>query len=346
MSLKPLIEKFSRNYSCVVTVFTKSGKKRADEFFKTNTEVFYFPFDKKRELEKIIKNSKAVILAESELWPNLLEISFRYKKKIFLVNGRISKKSTYFYKNFFKDIKKYLQGFKLLFLQDKKYREYFLKLGIPEEKIIVLRNLKYDSIERDVEPLFEKKDFIITFGSVRRDEVNIFINVIEKILTIKNNLKIIIAPRHLINTGYIESKLKEKGIKYEKRSETPSPSGKVFILDTLGELIRVWKISDIGVVGGTFGNHGGHNLAEPASFRIPVIFGESTENVEEVARELVKRKGGIRVRTEEELLKAIENLIKDDNLRKKFGENAGKTIDLLRGSSDIIYREISKFLRA
>lgn len=345
MSLKPLVEKFSKDYNCVITVFTKSGKKRADEFFKDNSYVFYFPFDKEKELEKIIKKSKAVILGESEFWPNLLEISFKNNKRVFLVNGRISKKSVYFYNFFFKDIKKYIKRFEILFLQDKRYKNFFKSLGVPEGKIIVLRNLKYDSIKRDVEPLFEKKDFIITFGSVRRDEVNIFINVIEKILHEKKDVKVVIAPRHLINTGYIESKLKEKGIEYEKRSNNSFPSKKVFILDTLGELIRIWKISDIGIVGGTFANHGGHNIAEPASFGVPVIFGKSIHNIEEVARELIKNGGGVNVKNEEELLRAIKNFMENETLRKKAGENAQKTIDLLKGSSEVIYRKIKEIIK-
>lgn len=343
MSLKPLVEKFSQDYPCIVTVFTKPGKKRAEEFFRGKALIYYFPWDKKYEIEKLLRKAKFVILAESELWPNLLETAFKHKKKIFLVNGKISKQSFYFYNNIFKDIKKYIGAFEFAFLQDKKYEKFYKILGIPEQRIITLKNLKYDSIKKDVEPLFEKKDFIVTFGSVRRDEVNIFIDVIEKILNKDKNLKIIIAPRHLINTGFIESKLKDRGIEYEKRSEKGVPSKRVFILDTIGELIRVWRITDVAIVGGTFGNHGGHNLAEPASLGVPVVFGNSVHNVEEVANKLIKKRGGVKVEGEE-LFNTLEKLIRDDVTRENMGRNAGKTIESLKGSSETIYNKIKEIV--
>ncbi len=343
MSLRPLVEKFYKEYKCIIGVFTKGGKKRAENVFKDKAYVIYFPFDKKKEVEKIVKNARAIIIAESEFWPNLLDISIKNKKKIFLVNGKISKRSFYFYNFLFKDIKKYLRNFEFLFLQDKKYEKFFKLLGVSEKKILVLRNLKYD-INYETTPLGNKNGFIITFGSIRRDEIDIVINVIEKILNKKEDLKIVIAPRHLINTYLIEIKLKEKGIEYEKRSEVPFPNKKVFILDTLGDLIHVWKISDIAIVGGTFGNHGGHNLSEPAFFGIPVIFGRSIENVKEVANALLKNKGGYKIKDEMEFEEVLERLIFDENERKKAGENAKRAIISLSGSSNIVYEKIKNLL--
>lgn len=342
-SLKPLVEKFYKDYKCIVGVFTKGGKKKAESIFKNKAYVIYFPFDKRKEVEKIVKGAKAIIIAESEFWPNLLDISIKNKKKIFLVNGRISKRSFYFYNFIFKDIKKYLRNFEVLFLQNKVYEKFFKLLGIPSNKIEVVKNLKYD-INYEAEPLWDKNGFIITFGSIRRNEIDIVINVIEKILNKREDLRIVIAPRHLINTYFIELKLKEKGIEYEKRSEVPFPNKKIFILDTLGELINVWKISDIAVVGGTFGNHGGHNLSEPAFFGIPVIFGESIENVKEVANTLLKNKGGYKVKNEKEFEEILSMLIFDENERKKAGENAKRAIFSLSGSSNIIYEKIKGLL--
>ncbi|MEO0276404.1 MAG: glycosyltransferase, partial [candidate division WOR-3 bacterium] len=134
------------------------------------------------------------------------------------------------------------------------------------------------------------------------------------------------------------------GIEYEKRSEVPFPNKKVFILDTLGDLIHVWKISDIAIVGGTFGNHGGHNLSEPAFFGIPVIFGRSIENVKEVANALLKNKGGYKIKDEMEFEEVLERLIFDENERKKAGENAKRAIISLSGSSNIVYKKIKNLL--
>lgn len=343
MSLKPLVEKFYKDYKCVIGVFTKGGKKKAESIFKDKAYIIYFPFDKRKEIEKMVRDAKAIIIAESEFWPNLLDISIKNKKKIFLVNGKISKRSFYFYNFIFKDIKKYLRNFDFLFLQNKEYEKFFKSLGIPSNKIKVLKNLKHD-IDYETSPLWNKNGFIITFGSIRRDEVDTVINVIEKILNKREDLKIVIAPRHLINTYLIELKLKEKGIEYEKRSEVPFPNKKVFVLDTLGELLNVWKISDIAIVGGTFGNHGGHNLSEPAFFGVPVIFGESIENVKEVAKILLKNKGGYKIKNEREFEEVLIKLIFDENERKKAGENAKKVIFSLRGSSNIIYKKIKSLL--
>ncbi len=343
MSLKPIVEKFCRDYKCLISVFTKGGKKRAEKIFKDKAPVIFFPFDKKKEIEKIVKYARAIIIAESEFWPNLLDISIKNKKKVFLVNGKISKRSFYFYNFLFKDIKKYLRNFETLFLQSKEYERFFKLLGVPSKKIKVLKNLKYD-IDYETQPLWDKNGFIITFGSIRRDEIDTVINLTQKILNKREDLKIVIAPRHLINTYLVELKLKERGIEYEKRSEVPFPSKKVFILDTLGELINVWKITDIAIVGGTFKNHGGHNLSEPAFFGIPVIFGESIENVKEIADALLKNKGGYKIRNEKEFEEILTRLIFDEGERKKIGKNAKRAILSLSGSSNIIYEKIKSII--
>jgi len=343
MSLKGLIDYFCKDYLCVLTTFTKAGRKRAENIFKEKIKIFYFPFDKKKEIEKIVKKAKAIIIAECELWPNLIETALKNKKKIFLVNGKISKRSFFFYNFIFKEIKKFLRNFEIIFLQEKKYEIFFKKLGVPSNKIFVLRNLKYDALE-DVKEVWEKNGFTITFGSIRSNEIDIVINVIQKILNKREDLKIVICPRHLINTKIIEFKLKEKGIEYERRSKSYFPTKKVFILDTLGELLNVWKISDIGIVGGTFGKHGGHNLAEPAFFGIPVIFGESIQNVKEVGNILLKNGGGFKVKDEKELEDILNKLISDDEFRRKMGENAKRGIEILRGSSKIIYERIKEIL--
>jgi 3-deoxy-D-manno-octulosonic-acid transferase len=343
MSLKGLIDYFSKDYPCILTTFTKAGKEKAENIFKDKIKVFYFPFDKKGEIEKLVKRAKALIIAECELWPNLIQTGIKNRKKIFLVNGKISKKSFYFYNFIFKEIKKFLRDFELIFLHDKSYEIFFKKLGVLPFKIFVLRNLKYDALE-DVKGAWEKNGFTITFGSIRSNEIDIVVNVIQKILNKREDLKIVICPRHLINTKIVEFKLKEKGIDYEKRSKSLFPTKKVFILDTLGELLNVWKISDVGIVGGTFGKHGGHNLAEPAFFGIPVIFGESIQNVKEIANILLKIGGGFKVKNEKELENILNKLILDDDFRKRAGENAKKGIEILRGSSKMIYEKIKETL--
>ena len=114
------------------------------------------------------------------------------------------------------------------------------------------------------------------------------------------------------------------------------------IVDTLGELSRLYGLAEISFVGGSMVPFGGHNLLEPASFGCPVLFGPHTENFMEMAEEIERVKGGWRVQNEENLQKAILQLLHDPETCLKMGKRGREFVLKNRGAVERILNEMDQ----
>jgi len=345
-SIKPIIEKMiERKKNFFITTMTESGKKKAEREFKE--DVYLFPYDNPLLIKKLIEKAKLVIFAESEFWPNTLTEIERKKKKLILVNGRISEKSFKKWKAFRGTFSLLLSAFDRFFVIDENGKKILKFFGVNEEKISISGNLKFLGLNKIIEPLFKKPfDLTITIASLRSKEFKGGVNFIENILRDFKNLGFIIAVRHLNTLLILESLLRSKKIVFEKFSENKGKmekGSKILILDTLGDLIKVFPISDAVVVGGTFAPYGGHNLLEPAQFGVPVFFGPFTENVKSMEEILLKEKGGIRVKNWEELYKVMKEKIKEGNL-ESWGKNAKKAVIKAKKIAEKGLSEIIKYI--
>ena len=327
--------------SLFITTFTKTGQERAKILWKESVEVSRFPYDKKSEIENLVRivQPKALIITETELWPNLILTTKGIPK--FLINARISEKSFPRYRKFKKHISMMLNQFELILAQSEIDSERFIELGAPPERVKVIGSLKYDAVKRPYKVVsrefhgYRKDDIIIIFGSIRTKEEDAVIRTIDKLRKEFENVQFIIAPRHLIRKEFIVAKLKTRGIPYILRSTRGKfYRDKVLVLDTLGELFDFYHIADIAFVGGTLANYGGHSLIEPAYVGIPVIMGPYYSNIKE-AGELLKEFGGAKeVHTEDELLQTLRELIQDEEKRKEMGRKALEAIESKTGASE------------
>ena len=123
-------------------------------------------------------------------------------------------------------------------------------------------------------------------------------------------------------------------LKSELAGDKKRLSYDVLILDTIGELGRIYGLCKVGFVGGSLVPFGGHNLLEPASFSCPVVFGRHTHNFVLMSESLVKAGGGWRVSSEEELYVAMNRLLSDPEMRNNMGRLAKVFVEENRGALD------------
>ena len=353
MAAKSLIDELlSRNKKIFLTAFTSSGLNKAQELWGEKIQILRFPLDEKTRIMKIISQVSPEIFidVETELWPNMLTQMRKFKIPAFLVNARISEKNYRRIKYFKKVFRMLLSIFVKIYAQSATDARRILSFGINPDKIKITGNLKYDSVnikEKASREGFniESSSFVITFGSIRSKEEDLIIEAIFHLLHKLEDIYIIIAPRHLDRVDIIKTKLKRKSLDYNTRSTESYPQkGKVFILDTLGELREFYSISDVAFVGGSLEDYGGHNIMEPASFGIPVLFGPYISNVESIAYYILKSKGGMVVRNVHELVEEITRLYQRDGLRRKMGQNALKAIVQKQGIAKEIIQDIEDTL--
>jgi 3-deoxy-D-manno-octulosonic-acid transferase len=345
----PQLKKINPDYSLIVSVVTESGKREAQQSLKEVEFVFHAPIDLKRFVKRALAslNPCALIIVETELWPNLIKEAKKRRCGVALINGRISGESLSKYlllKSLFSETLSYVD---LFCMQSDENAERIKKLGAENDKIKVLGNLKFDrmitqisEIDKNVlkKRLSIPQDLkVMVGGSIRRGEEEILVRVFKRLKKDGGDLLFVFAPRHLDRIKKIEKMLSQQELDFVRRSkldkETPLENQRIILLDTMGELAGIYAIADVAFVGGSLVPIGGHNLLEPAIYGVPVIFGPYVDHFKTAADLLIQCEGGIKIKNEEELYTKTLDLLKDEDKRKRMGKSAQEAIKKQSGAS-------------
>jgi 3-deoxy-D-manno-octulosonic-acid transferase len=347
--------------SMIVSVVTESGKREAERILKEVEFVFHAPIDLKRFVKRAMAslNPCALILVETELWPNLIKEAKKRKCPVALINGRISGKSLSKYlllKGLFAEVLSYVD---LFCMQSEEHAERIRKLGAEPDKIKVLGNLKFDrmvtqipGIDKSVlkRRLYIPDDLrVIVGGSTRSGEEEILIRVFKRLQADQENLLLLLAPRHLDRMKKVERMLLSQKLQFVRRSQLDGKvrleNQRVVLLDTMGELASLYAMADLAFVGGSMVPVGGHNLLEPAACGVGVIFGPHVDHFKTAAELLIRCGGGIKIKNEEELYTRALDLLEDEDKRKGMGRAAREAIKRQSGVSQRTARLIVTHLR-
>jgi 3-deoxy-D-manno-octulosonic-acid transferase len=348
----PQLKKGNPEISLIVSVVTKSGKKEAERILSVGKEVefvFYAPIDLKRFVKRAQAslNPRALILVETELWPNLIKEAKQRGCWVALINGRISGKSLSKYLLLRSLFAETLSHVDLFCMQSEEDAERIKKLGADKDKIKVLGNLKFDRMITqisEVDKTVLKKRLsippdlkVMVGGSVRNGEEEILARVFKRLKKDGDDLLLILAPRHLDRVKKIEKMLFHQELNFIRKSElngkTLLKNQRIILLDTMGELARIYAIADVAFVGGSLVPIGGHNLLEPAVYGVPVVFGPHVDHFKTAADLLIQCGGGIKIKNEEELYAKTSDLLKDEDKRKRMGMVAQEAIKRQSGAS-------------
>ncbi len=314
----------------VVSAMTKTGRERAMRDLKEADLFILSPLDFPPFVRRAVRvlKPRALLVAETELWPNLLREARRAGAKLAMVNGRVSDKSFPIYRRFGRFFRMVLSNFQLLCVQSEEDRARFLELGVQPDRVLVTGSLKFDSSPR--QPPMSSADLgiprrapIFVAGSTRPGEEEILFHAFRQVEQSFPDLRLIVAPRHLLRMREVEKLASSFGLSVRRRSEraTFGPE-QVLLLDSLGELSRVYAVGQVSFVGGTLLPYGGHNLLEPAFHKLPVIFGPHTESMRGVASRLLETGGGVQVKDYRDLADAVLGLLRHARERKRRGEAA------------------------
>lgn len=353
IAVQSLIKKLSEDYKIILSTITDTGQKVAKERFKDYpVKVIYIPFDIPFAVRRTLNsfNPSALILVETELWPNLIELASR-KIPVVLINGRLSEKSFTNYKKIKFFIKPLLNRLSLICVQEQGYKERFLQLGTEERKIYVTGNMKFDIELKEIK--FSWESFlpqpVVLAGSTHEPEEEI---ILDAFLNLNACGTLIIAPRHPERFNEVESLIKRKisksnkKIYYSKLSNFSLPinlpSVSVLLVNQIGILGPLYRICDIAIIGGSFIPHGGQNPLEPAYWKKPIICGPYMHNFPFI-EEFLKEKACF-MTDKEKLTNLLSELLKNLKKLQEMGQKAyeiflkksGATEETLRLLKNII----------
>jgi 3-deoxy-D-manno-octulosonic-acid transferase len=342
----PELRKLIPGVEIAISTTTATGRRRAIQLFD-DAIVFLQPLEINTAILRVIENLRPekLILVETELWPLLINTAADYKIEIYLVNARISKKSFRIYSMFQTLIKITLGKFSRILAQSPEDAMRFEKLG--GANVEYLGNTKYDQVlieNQKIKPAFTKPPDIqlaLVAGSIRNGEYKAFAGVIKAVRDKHLSVFFVLVPRHMKDIDDLAGLLKQAGITYQLWTQVRNEAidyTSPLIVDTMGELTSFYSSADLAFVGGSIVPIGGHDPTEPAALGVPVMFGPFMENASASAKLLLDCGAARQVTNETDILKAIEDALRDRKGLADWGRRGKDKIASLAGVSCKIAR--------
>ncbi len=361
LSALPLLEAMKSRYPerpLVFTVTTRQGILLAKQKVPSSVAaVFPMPLDFWWSIHRTVRciNPAMFVLVETDVWPGLLSFLLKKKIRCILVNGRISPKTFASYRKVSLLVKLMFLPFTRCLMQTDLDRERLVAIGVEAKKVVTAGNIKFDqswpAMSRDERKRWRERlgirpeNRVLVAGSTHQGEEEILLRVFTRVLKEFPSVRLILAPRKIERVNEVLERTQQFRVSAGLRSQAEAHDGEGFhvvILDTLGELGRLYGLAEVSFVGGSMVPFGGHNLLEPASFGCPVLFGPHTENFVQISQELARRKGGVRVDTEKHLEATILGLLRDSDVRNRMGKRASEFVLANRGALKRVLDEIDK----
>ncbi|MCX6338382.1 MAG: 3-deoxy-D-manno-octulosonic acid transferase [Candidatus Aureabacteria bacterium] len=344
----------------LLSTVTLTGQRVAGEKIGDAGVVIYFPLDMSFAVRRALRliSPELIVLVETEIWPNFICAAAEKRIPIAIINGRISDRSFPGYRCARSFLKRFLSRVAIFSMQTDLDARRIQAIGAPSEKIAITGNMKFDcGITPGDEQarltiisslgLSPRQDVIVA-GSTHRGEEEIVLDAYRAVRSAGGEPALIIVPRHPERAAEVKALAEARGERCVLRScmsrGEALPPRAVLIVDTIGELVDIYRAATVVFVGKSLVAGGGQNIIEPASMGKAVLFGPSMHNFREAAELLLKNKGAIQVGNARALQEALTFLLRDRDARESMGRRAAESMSLSRGATRRNLEIIKKLL--
>lgn len=335
-----------KNPILVFSTTTETGHVEACRTIPADYHV-YLPFDFGWVVRPIIKRTAPdlVVLCESDFWYNFLDASKKVGAKTILVNGKVSTSSADRFSKFNFFTKRLFALIDIFCVQSHLYKKRFEALGVPEEKIIVTGNMKFDGDYAKLPPVqleawrkelgIENNQPVLVIGSSHAPEEVQLLKVLSTVWEKYPNLKVMVVPRHPERFNEVAGILQKNNVSFRRLSQKHSdPSSSVILIDAMGLLRKCYQLADVAIVAGSYTSKvGGHNILEPSWYGVPVIFGPHMHSQPDMV-DLVNEYGAGMQVTLDELEGVLVHLFEDSEKRKSIGSFGLKLAGDVHGATE------------
>jgi len=362
-----VLENGRPDWECVISTTTKSGMALAKKKYAGRT-IFYCPLDFTWAVNAAMRRIRpdVLVLAELELWPNLVWAARRHGARLAVINGRLSQRSFEGYRRIRPLVARLLQSIDRIAVQDETYSERFLALGARPESVQVTGSMKYDGALTDRDNPATRRlaalagldanDVVFLAGSTQEPEESVVLQVFQQLSRDWPQLRLIIVPRHPERFDCVARMLDTSGVAWQRRTllgagsreqitesksrgpllPAPSslPTPRVLLVDVVGELGAWWGTAHAAFVGGSFGSRGGQNMIEPAAYSAAVSFGPNTGNFRDIVAALLDRDAAVVVADGEQLLAFVRNCLANPAEAAARGQRAASLVRQQIGATE------------
>ena len=303
-----------------LSTMTEAGQKVARTIAGKNVMTGFLPLDHPWPLGRTLETlkPKIMVITETEIWPNLIGEVAKRNIEIVLVNGRMSDSAFKKYKLAQKMFREILRHYQKLFLKTESDRSRFGFFGVKDEHAIVAGDMKFDAplLARSAGRLQEirsrlgasESDFLFVCGSTRPGEEQLLLELARTLKAEALPIKLVIAPRHIDRIKQLQEDLSVSGDSVGLYSERNLNSS-LILIDKMGCLNDLYLAANLAFVGGSLVDIGGHNLLEPVWAGTPVLFGQSTSNVNEAKNYILENNYGAMAANAAEMTELVKKFI-------------------------------------
>lgn len=355
----PLINTIAEQYpeqNILVTTTTPTGSERVKTFLGHRVNHVYLPYDTPGAMRRFYRcfKPKIGIILETEIWPNMLFQAQRNNIPTLMVNARLSERSAAGYAKLGAFSHNVFNAITHVCAQTATAAERFKQLGLAENKLSVPGNIKFDmelpaSMHEQAEAIrrdwFQQRPSWIAASTHEGEDEQ----VLAAFATIKEAIPdalLVLVPRHPERFNSVAKICQAYSFSVTRRSENKLGriTTDIFLLDSVGELKLYYATVDVAYVGGSLVPTGGHNMLEPASLAIPVIFGPHVFNFVEISEHLLKNKAALQIENKEVLAEQLIKLLRHPDLRSDMGLAGQAFVDKNRGAVQAVASKIDDLL--
>ncbi|MDV6033642.1 MAG: 3-deoxy-D-manno-octulosonic acid transferase [Phycisphaera sp. RhM] len=345
----------------VISSSTDSGYDLAVQRFGTE-RVFFCPLDFSWAIKRTLASlePKLLVLAELELWPNLIKTARQRNTDVIVINGRLSQRSAAGYQRFGWLTRPIFTSLSSVQCQDESSADRFVACGTPRPRVAISGSLKFDDAPQTRECVevqsrarwagIDPWHIVWVVGSTQDGEEKMALDVYRRLCGRHSELRLVLVPRHPERFDRVAQLIDTEGLLAHRRSRDSSledfkwTADRVLLIDTIGELRHWWGVGQIATVGGTFGDRGGQNMLEPAGYGNAIAFGPDTRNFTDIAERLLDAGGAVRAADAIELEAFLERCLTDIPAADALGRAAKQVVEQHRGASERTVDAIGQLL--
>lgn len=354
-AIKELVKEYRKQHPdeiIIVTTTTKTGQEIAKKAFaEIADKVTYYPYDFFFSVLSFLNtfNPEKIIIAETEIWPCFVTLAKLRGVKVYCINGRISPHSFDGYKKIKLFLAPVLNRYEKIFMQSADDAKRMAEIGAKEDKVEVMGNLKFDITPNLSEEEKNKyKDELKTHNyrlfigaSTHKGEDESVLYAFKTLKNGHNDAKLLLVPRHPQRYEEVAELLNKSGYKWGKRSNNDNfNENDIILLDTMGELSKLFSICYIAFIGGSFVQTGGHNPLEANIWNKPVLSGPVIFNFKDVYKIVTDKKCAVIVSDEHELARELLDFYNNSEKYSEYCKNAKSVFDENRGAINYVLARV------
>lgn len=357
VAVTPLVERMlAKNLRVLITTMTPTGSQQVLARFKSQVSHQYVPYDLPMCLKQFFKQAqpKIGIIMETELWPNMVHQANLAHIPLVLVNARLSDKAFTHYYPVRRFLKAMLNGFTWIGTQSALDTERYQALGASQSKVMMLGNMKFDvSIPQinqseldQLKAAWGTHRPVWIAASTHEDEELQLLAQLARIKKAIPNILLVLVPRRPERFQDVYALVIQQGWKVGLRSQPQSiqTDNDVVVIDSMGELMQCYRLSDYAFVGASLVPIGGHNVLEPIAMQVPVFCGPYMQNSKSICADLVKNQALQQCVSGEDLADKLIAMHHNIAQRTLQIANASAVLQGNRGTVDRYWHKIEEIL--